>query len=90
MTLINISNGSLNVTTKNIFYWIAHYVFEDTDGITETLVKKRIMELATELKCKSENSKEKEEKNSESDNTNDSEESNSAESQSDSELSTDD
>jgi hypothetical protein len=61
----------LNITTKNIFYWIAHYVFEDTDGITESVVKKRIMELATELKWKSENLKEeKKEENSKSENPN--------------------
>ena len=47
-TIIGISNGSIQVTTKNVYYWITHYIFDDVDGITENLVKARVKQLVKE------------------------------------------
>lgn len=43
--IIAISNGEIQVTTKDIYYWITHYVFDDIDGITPKLIKLRVRQL---------------------------------------------
>jgi len=43
--LIGIANGKIAITTKNPYYWIVHYIFEDEDGIDATQVKKKIKEM---------------------------------------------
>jgi len=40
--LQQISNDELDVHTKNPYYWIAHYVFDDKEGITAESIKKKV------------------------------------------------
>jgi hypothetical protein len=48
-TLKKIGNKNIEITTKNPFYWIAHYIFDDKDGITEKVIKEQISILANEM-----------------------------------------
>lgn len=46
--IIAISNGEIQVTTKDVYYWITHYIFDDIDGITPKVIKARITQLVNE------------------------------------------
>jgi hypothetical protein len=63
-TIISISKGELEITTKNVYYWIAHYVFDDCEGITPNLVKAKIKILLKENGISLQNMKSKGEEES--------------------------
>jgi hypothetical protein len=85
-TLIDISNGKVHVTTKNVYYWITHYVFNDADGITESTVKKHVKKIAKELGMDLANKTEKKEEEGSSDSSLEEEENENSEDETETKL----
>lgn len=63
--LIDIANEQLEVTTKNVYYWIAHYVFDESEGINEGTIKKYINSITSNVGTPISNSEVKPTKTSE-------------------------
>ena len=51
-----IAEQEVEITTKDPYYWIAHYVFDDKCGIDSTVIKKKIHSLADECNLQNESS----------------------------------